>query len=135
MSCVPFDEFARGLRLVKAATHCENGVRLRQCPLRLSLSFRLFSRLPRDRDRFITGGVSVLAPRQSRLNSKFAVQSFLYRSPYVPQVYSLLQRNVTDRIMPQIMSSEAKYNYSLVEKGDLVAIGTGLAKSLILSGS
>lgn len=45
---------ARGLRLVKAATHCETGIKLRQCPLRLSLYFRLFSRLPRDRDRFIT---------------------------------------------------------------------------------
>lgn len=61
------------------------------------------------------GGVSVLAPRQSRLNSRFAAQSFLYKPPSYRQVYSLIQRNVTDRIMSQIMSLEAYENCSLAK--------------------
>ena len=118
---------ARGLRLVKAATHCES-VRLRQCPLRLSLYFRLFSRPLETETDLSRWRICVSSQTiQTQLDAHRAI--FLIQTTLrTAKVYFLLQGSVTDRIMSQIMSLDADENCSLAEKGDLVAIGTRLSE-------
>lgn len=133
MSCVPSLEsvVARGLRLVKAATHCESDFGCASAPSGYHSTFG-YSLASRETETDLSRWRICASSQTIQTQLELSVQSFLYRPPYVPQVYSSPQ-NVTDRMMSQIMSSEADENCSLAEKGDLVAIGTGLAKSLILS--